>query len=70
MKDYYRKKNRFQWLPIAAVRDIPDPVSSEEHGKLEEIEYLRRAVKKLRPEDQLLISYKFGASYPIKPSPK
>lgn len=63
VKDYYRKKNRFQWLPIAAVRDIPDPIASSEEliEELEEIEYLRRAVKKLRPEDQLLISYKFGA---------
>lgn len=63
VKDYYRKKNRFQWLPIAAVRDIPDPVARSEElvEEREEIEYLRRAVKKLRLDDQLLISYKFGA---------
>lgn len=63
VKDHYRKKNRFRWLPLASAKDVPDPVASSEEivEELEEIENLRRAVKKLRPEDQLLISYKFGA---------
>lgn len=45
------------------MKDVPDPVASSEEmiEEREEIEYLRRAVKKLRPDDQLLISYKFGA---------
>ena len=63
VKDYYRKKNRFQWLPITAAKDVAeaDPAADELMENKEELAYLRRAVKKLKPRDQLLISYKFGA---------
>lgn len=63
VKDYYRKKNRFQWLPMTAAKDVAedDPTTEERMENKEEIAYLRCAVKKLKPRDQLLISYKFGA---------
>lgn len=63
VKDYYRKKNRFQWLPITAAKDVAeeDPAAEDIMENKEEIAYLRCAVKKLKPRDQLLISYKFGA---------
>lgn len=63
VKDYYRKKNRFQWVPITAAKDVAeeDPAAEEIMEGKEEIAYLRRAIKKLKPRDQLLISYKFGA---------
>lgn len=63
VKDYYRKTNRFQWLSLSAARDVAedDPTTEERMENKEEIAYLRRAIKKLKPRDQLLISYKFGA---------
>ena len=63
VKDYYRRKSRFQWLPITAAKDVAedDPTTEERMENKEEIAYLRCAVKKLKPRDQLLISYKFGA---------
>lgn len=63
VKDYYRRKNRFQWLPMTAAKDVAeeDPTTEERMESKEEIAYLRCAVKKLKPRDQLLISYKFGA---------
>lgn len=63
VKDYYRRKNRFQWLPITAANDVAEdePAAQERMENKEEIAYLRRAVKKLKPRDQLLVSYKFGA---------
>lgn len=63
VKDYYRRKSRFQWLPITAAKDVAevDPAADEIMEGKEEIAYLRRAVKKLKPRDQLLVSYKFGA---------
>ncbi len=63
IKDYYRKKNRFQWLSLSAAKDVveEDPNAEEIVESKEEITYLRRAVKNLKPRDQLLISYKFGA---------
>ena len=61
--DYYRKKNRFQWVPLIAAKDVAeeDPGAEELMENKEEIAYLRCAVKKLKPRDQLLISYKYGA---------
>lgn len=63
VKDYYRKKNRFQWLSLNAARDVAedDPTTEEQMENKEEIAFLRQAVKKLKPRDQLLVSYKFGA---------
>lgn len=63
VKDYYRRKSRFQWLPITAAKDVveDDPGAEELMENKEEIAYLRRTVKKLKPRDQLLVSYKFGA---------
>ena len=63
VKDYYRRKSRFQWLPITAAKDVAevDPAADELMENKEELAYLRRAVKKLKPRDQLLVSYKFGA---------
>lgn len=63
VKDYYRKKNRFQWVPLIAAKDVAeeDPGAEELMENKEEIAYLRCAVKKLKPRDQLLISYKYGA---------
>lgn len=63
VKDYYRKKNRFQWVPLIAAKDVAevDPAADELMENKEELAYLRRAVKKLKPRDQLLVSYKFGA---------
>lgn len=63
VKDYYRKKNRFQWVPLIAAKDVveEDPGAEELMENKEEIAFLRQAVKKLKPRDQLLISYKFGA---------
>ena len=63
VKDYYRKKNRFQWVPLIAAKDVAeaDPAADELMENKEELAYLRRAVKKLKPRDQLLISYKVGA---------
>lgn len=63
VKDYYRRKSRFQWLPITAAKDVveDDPGAEELMENKEEIAYLRRAVQKMKPRDQLLISYKFGA---------
>ena len=58
VKDY-RKTNRFQWLPMTAAKDVAedDPTTEERMENKEEIAFLRCAVKKLKPRDQLLISY-------------
>lgn len=63
VKDYYRRKSRFQWLPITAAKDVveDDPGTEELMENKEEIATLRRAVQKMKPRDRLLISYKFGA---------
>ena len=50
-------------MPITAAKDVveDDPGAEELMENKEEIAYLRRAVQKMKPRDQLLISYKFGA---------
>ena len=63
VKDCYHRKNRFQWLPITAAKDVveDDPGAEELMESKEEIATLRLAVQKMKPRDRLLISYKFGA---------
>lgn len=48
VKDYYRKKNRFQWVPLIAAKDVAeeDPTTEERMENKEEIAFLRCAVKK------------------------
>lgn len=63
VKDYYRKKSRFRWLPLIHAKDIPAPgESAEEHlEKEEETAYLRKCIARQQPRDQLILSYKYGA---------
>lgn len=61
--DYYRRKSRHRIVSLDKFRDFfySEKYVEDNLEKIEEKEYLRRAVSKLPDRERQIIAYKFGA---------